>query len=257
VAGRDPLIGVLGGMGPLATADFMRRLALIAPAKVDQDHCRVLVYSNPKIPDRSAGILGAGPSPLPSLLDGVAMLERSGVDVIVIPCNTAHYWLDDLVASTLVPFISIFQAIRRDLASHDVRSGLIGVLGTAGTIRSGLFQRDLKSSGFGVLEPTQAEMEEFVEPAIRAVKASRIEAARPLVRAALAALAERGAAAVVLGCTELPLALDGDSPESGPLIVESTQSLAEACIAWTLEQTAAARSDARRWRGPDRKRRGA
>ena len=238
MARHDPLIGVLGGMGPLATADFLRRLTLAAPAEVDQDHCRVLVYSNPKTPDRSAGILGDGPSPLPSLLDGVALLARSGADVIVMPCNTAHYWLDDLVASTRVPFISIFDAIRRDLASHDVRSGSIGVLGTAGTIKSGLFQRDLKSSGYGVVEPSLAEMEEFVEPAIRAVKASQIEAARPLLGAALAALAERGAAAVVLGCTELPLAVDGSARESGPLIVESTQSLADACIAWTLERPA-------------------
>jgi aspartate racemase len=236
VTAHDPLIGVMGGMGPLATADFMRRLALLAPAKVDQDHCRVLAYSNSKIPDRSAAILGNGLSPLKSLLDGVAFFERSGADVIVMPCNTAHYWLDELVASTKVPFISIFDAIRRDLALHNIRSGAVGLLGTAGTIKSGMFQRDLIASGFAVIEPTPVEMDELIEPAIRAVKGSQIEAARPRVHAALQALAARGAAAVVLGCTELPLAVDATEQECEALIIESTQSLAEACIAWTLEQ---------------------
>ena len=137
MSGFGPLVGVLGGMGPLATADFMEQLTRLTPALSDQDHYRTLVFSNPRVPDRSQAILGRGASPLPDMLEGIALLERNGVDVIVIPCNTAHYWLSELEAATHIPILSIFEAVRRDLAHLGIISGAVGILGTHGTIKSG------------------------------------------------------------------------------------------------------------------------
>ena len=233
-----PLIGVLGGMGPLATADFMRLLAEQTAAACDQDHYRALLYSNPRVPDRSKAILGLGPSPLPGLLEGLALLERNGVDVIVIPCNTAHYWLHELEAAAHVPVLSIFEAVRRDLERLQIRSGAIGVLGTPGTIKSGIYQRDLKAAGYETIEPDDEALSTFVEPCIRAIKAGQIEAAVRLGRHAVAHLEGRRATAIVLGCTELPIAISESTSAGGMPIIDSTASLAAACVAWASDRAA-------------------
>jgi aspartate racemase len=232
VPGADPLIGVLGGMGPLATADFMKQLAQLTIATCDQDHPRSLLYSNPRLPDRSQAILGHGPSPLPGLLEGVAMLERNGVDVIAIPCNTAHYWLSELGAATRVPILSIFDAVRRDLERLQITSGAIGILGTPGTVKSGIYQRYLGAAGFETIEPSDEELSTFVEPSIRAIKAGQIETARRLAHCAVERLEARRAAAIVLGCTELPIAVNQATSKTGTPIIDSTASLAAACVAW-------------------------
>jgi aspartate racemase len=237
-----PLIGVLGGMGPLATADFMRQLARLTLASCDQDHYRSLIVSNPRLPDRSQAILGHGASPLSGLLEGIALLERNGVDVIVIPCNTAHYWLPELEAATRVPILSIFEAVRRDLERLQINSGAIGILGTPGTIRSGIYQRHLAAAGFAALEPDDEALATYVEPAIRAIKAGQIEAATRLAYRAIEQLEAHGAAAIVLGCTELPIAVTQTRTETGVPVIDSTAALAGACIRWALTRAAPALS---------------
>jgi aspartate racemase len=225
-------------MGPLATADFMRQLARLTAASCDQDHFRSVVVSNPRLPDRSQAILGRGPSPLPGLLEGVALLERNGVDVIVIPCNSAHYWLSELEASTSIPILGIFEAVRLNLARLQVHSGAIGLLGTPGTIKSGIYQRHLAAAGFVTIEPDDETLATHVEPAIRAVKSGQIEAATRLADRAVAQLEARGAAAIVLGCTELPIAVNRTHTESGAPVVDSTTSLAWACVDWASSRAA-------------------
>jgi aspartate racemase len=237
VKGLGPLIGVLGGMGPLATADFMKQLARLTLASCDQDHFRSLVVSNPRLPDRSQAILGCGPSPLPGLLDGVALLERNGVDVIVIPCNSAHYWLGELEAATRIPILSIFEAVRLDLARLQIR-GAVGVLGTPGTIKSGIYQRHLAAAGFATVEPDDETLATYVEPAIRAVKSGQIEAATRLAYRAIEQLEVLGAAAIVLGCTELPIAVNRARTETGAPVIDSTTALAGACIDWASTRAA-------------------
>src|ERR1700736_2033672 len=128
-------------MGPLATADFMKQLVRLTFASCDQDHYRSLVVSNPRLPDRSQAILGYGASPLPGLLEGVALLERNGADVIVIPCNSPHYSLRELEAAPRVPILSIFEAVCPGIGRLTRGSGAIGVLGTPGVIKSGIYQR--------------------------------------------------------------------------------------------------------------------
>jgi aspartate racemase len=232
VEGPGPLIGVLGGMGPLATADFMKQLAQVTRASCDQDHYRSLIVSNPRLPDRSRAILGHGASPLPGLLEGVALLEKNGVDVIVIPCNTSHYWLSELEAATPIPILSILEAVRRDLERLQIGSGAIGILGTPGTLKSGIYQRHLTAAGFATLVPGDEALATFVEPAIRAVKAGQIGAAMQLAHRAVEHLEAHGVAAIVLGCTELPIAVTRSNAQAGAPIIDSNASLARACIDW-------------------------
>lgn len=236
---QGPLIGVLGGLGPLATADFLKQIVQLTPAARDQDHFRCIVFSNPHVHDRSQAILGQGPSPLPQLLSGVAVLERNEVDVIAIPCNTSHYWLSEMRAATPIPVLSILEAVRDDLQRRDV-SGTIGLMATSGTVKSGIYQRHLAAAGFDTLEPTDEEQGELVEAAIRAVKAGRVEAATQLARTAVARLEARGARALVLGCTELPILVPEAVTVDGSPIVNSTAALAAECVAWATRKAALA-----------------
>ena len=227
-----PLIGVLGGMGPLATASFMTHLVRLNDAGCDQDHCRSIVYSNPRIPDRSKAIVEQGPSPLPGLIDGVAALSRYGADVIAIPCNTAHFWLPEMGAATAVPIINIVEAVVLDLRRHGLTSGRVGVLGTRGLLRSGIYRAGLAEFGFEAVEPTEAELADLIEPAIRSVKAGEDPGSDGRVGAAIEAVQRRDVEAVVLGCTELPLCLPrGERPDTVP-IIDSTMALASACLVW-------------------------
>src|SRR5690606_28553292 len=106
-ANANPLLGVLGGMGPLATVDFLSKLIEETAAGRDDDHVPVVVYSVPQIPSRPAAIVSGGPSPLPAMLDGVRTLKGAGATVLAIACNTAHYWYDDLAAAAGIPIVHI------------------------------------------------------------------------------------------------------------------------------------------------------
>jgi aspartate racemase len=227
-----PLLGILGGMGPLASADFLAQLVKLADAARDQDHCRTVTYSNPRIPDRSDGLLNRGPSPLPGMLDGIALLERCGADAIAIPCNTAHYWLPALAASARVPILSIVDAVVDECRQRRITTGRIGILGTSGMIRSGIYQTGLTRLGYDVLVPDDREMDQLVEPAIRFIKAGDLETPISVLATAVNSLENRGVDAVVLGCTELPLALTAPASLRGTPFIDSTRSLARACLTW-------------------------
>ncbi|GGE12598.1 glutamate racemase [Aureimonas endophytica] len=228
----NPLIGILGGMGPLATADFLSQFVRLTPAGRDQDHHRCMVHMDPTLPDRSAAILGQGPSPLAGLAAGVAMLDRCEVDLIAIPCNTAHFWLDDLLAITRTPILSIVDAVVADLRHQGLAAGRIGILGTLGTVTSGIYERGFAGTDFEAVTLAERETVLLVDPVVRAVKAGRIDQAMPLLDYAVETLETRGIAAIVLGCTELPLAARSSTSREGTPLVDSTKALAAACVAW-------------------------
>ena len=231
---HGPLIGILGGMGPLATADFMIRMAQLAKADRDQDHCRTLVYSNPRIPDRSDAMLGQGPSPLADMIDGLGVLERCGADVIAIPCNTAHFWLRDLAGATGVPILSIVDAVKTELARRGMFRARVGLLATLGMMQSDVYQRGLSPSGYDVIVPAE-ESRGAVEAAIRSVKAGQAGSAQDSLAPVIRELGRRGVEAVILGCTELPIALPEQTAPCGIPLIDSTRCLAEACLAWVSD----------------------
>ncbi|MDB5368699.1 MAG: Aspartate racemase [Roseomonas sp.] len=226
-------LGVLGGMGPLASAQFMLRLTLLTPAQRDQDHIPAILWSDPRVPDRTAARLGGGEDPLPWLARGVAGLEAAGAGAIAIPCNTAHGWYDELRATTRLPILHIVEAAAQDLARQGITRGRIGVMGTAATLAMRLYQPWLEGLGYEVIVPDAAEMEALVTPGIALVKANRVESAYAPLAEAAANLRARGAAAVVLGCTEIPLGiLAGPHAEIGLPLVDTIDALALAAIRW-------------------------
>ncbi len=226
-------LGVLGGMGPLAGAQFMVRLTQLLPAERDQDHVPAVLWSDPRVPDRTAGRRPGAPDPLPALLRGVHGLAAAGCGAICIPCNTAHGWYEERRdAVSPVPILHIVDAAADDLARQAVPSGgPVGLLATEGTLAMRLYPERFAERGVEVIEPPARVMAELVTPAIAAVKAGRVpEAYAPLAEAARG-LMQSGAAAVVLGCTEIPLGIAAGPALPFP-VVDTVDALALAGIAW-------------------------
>ncbi|HWT10008.1 MAG TPA: amino acid racemase [Roseomonas sp.] len=225
------MLGVLGGMGPLAGATFMQRLTLLTPADRDQDHIPSILWSDPRVPDRTAARLSGGEDPLPWLLRGIAGLEAAGCGAIAIPCNTAHGWFEGMQAATRLPILHIVHAAADELLRLRVPPGAVGLLATSGTLAMRLYQDRLAARGYDCLVPTEEEMSRIVMPAIDLVKANRIaESYAPLAEMARR-LIERGARAVVLGCTEIPLGIAAGPALPFP-VADTIDALARAAIAW-------------------------
>jgi aspartate racemase len=229
---ESPLLGVLGGMGPLATADFLAKLVAETPATRDQDHIPYVAWGVPQIPERPAAILHGGESPLPQMLHGIAMLKQAGADVVAIACNTAHYWYDDLVREGGLPILHIADAVCDQLGERGITSGSIGLLGTDGTVKAGFFQQRFAARGLGCLLSSRNDQDRLVLPAIAAVKANDLPRAHALAVQAVTNLLAGGARAVVLACTETPVAVDFAASPVNASCIDATRALARACVAW-------------------------
>lgn len=228
------MIGILGGMGPLATLDFFNKVLASTPAQGDPDHVPLLIQSDPRIPSRPAAILGGGPSPLPQLMAGRDRLVAAGASALAMPCNTAHFWFSDLSAGCPVPFISIVDACVTELAPMLPAGGAVGLIATRATLAGRVFDAALMKAGYTPVMPDEDAMERWVLPGIDLVKAGRTLEAAVLIEHAVQALLRQGADAVVLACTETPVALDALGSPLRERCVDSTAALARACVAWWL-----------------------
>ena len=226
------MIGILGGMGPLATADFFSKVIAATAAARDEDHVPLLIQSDPRVPSRPAAILRGGPSPLPALLAGRDRLITAGALALAMPCNTAHVWLPDLRQGCPVPFLSIVDASCDEAAARTQPGAAIGIIGTEATLKSGMFNNELARRGFTPLLPNDNELRDWVLPAIDKVKAGRAAEGGQQVERAVQALFDRGAQVVVLACTETPLALDAIASPLRQRCVDTNAALARACMAW-------------------------
>lgn len=233
------LLGVLGGMGPLATVDFLGKLIEETPAVHDAEHVPVVVYSVPQIPDRPAAILAGAESPLPAMLAGIRTLKRAGATLIAIPCNTAHYWYEDLAREAGVPVVHIADAACDSLAAQGLGASTVGLIGTRGTIAAGFFQQRIAARGMHVVLNAEADQSECVQPAIAAVKRNDLETAHPLAVRACERLRAAGAQAIILACTEIPPALEHRPAGIAAICVDPTRALARACAAWWMERRGA------------------
>lgn len=226
-------IGVFGGMGPSATVDFMDKLVQLTPARRDQEHVPVIVASLPHVPDRSRAILGGGPDPLPFLLRGIDFLNSAGAGVIAIPCNSSHHWYEQMSRQSLAPILHIGRSCVA--AIEPVRAGRVAVFATRGALASGFYQRELDRRGIGFLVPDPAGAQALVDDCIREVKAGDYAASGASLGAAFAQMIEQGAGAVIMGCTEIPIAAR-HTPSQGLQLVDSSLELARACVDFALER---------------------
>ena len=221
------LIGVLGGMGPLATIDFMQKVIEATPAERDQDHVPLIVYSVPQIPDRVGAACAGTDEPLPAMLAGIRTLEQAGVEAIAIACNTAHAWYNQMAAATNVKIIHMVQAV---ISAASQNNGPVALMATVGTLQAGIYQGYMEKAGWQALVP-QPDVQSVIIDAIAAVKLGDIDRARASFDFAATSLLEAGAQLLLLACTELPVAAKGSIHEARCL--DATACLAQACVAFS------------------------
>ena len=221
-------LGVLGGMGPAATAEFQRLLAVKAPADCDQEHPRMIVYSYTAIPDRTTFLLGKGPDPESGLLVGLKTLESWGADRLAVTCNTAHHFIDKFLAQGLlsVPVIHIIDETVRTCRERSPKGAWLTA--TLGTMKTGLYQDHGAASGYRFRIPTP-EMQERIHAVTDLVKAGRQEEAGARFGQIVTELWQEERIPIVCACTELPVAYQkaGLPPEMG---ISSLEALADGCI---------------------------
>ena len=232
------MIGILGGMGPLATADFFAKLIEETPARCDEDHVPVLIQSDPRIPRRPPAILDGGESPLPALLASRDRLIAAGAVALAMPCNTAHYWHAQLAADCPVPFLSIVDASCDELSTMAPVGSRVGIISTHATAVGRVFDAALEARGYVAMLPSDDDVVTRILPAIALVKSGQAERAGRLLEPAIDALLARGAVGVVLACTETPIALDTIKSPLRARCVDTTRALARACVRFWIERNA-------------------
>lgn len=239
-------VGVVGGVGPAATVDFIHKIVRNTPAKRDQDHIKLLVEQNPQIPDRTENLIGDGPDPTISLYATCKKLEAGDADIIAIPCNTAHAFVERIQPYLGIPIVNMLTETVRYLRETFPSLRSVGVLATSGTVESGVYEKALTSQGLQQVVPAPA-LQARVMDAIygkEGVKAGFTTGkCQSDIAAAVNGLIGQGVEVVILGCTELPLLLPhadfvGSSGASVKL-VDPTDVLARQCVAYA---TAAAQS---------------
>lgn len=197
-------IGVIGGMGVQATIDLYDKIVGHTDAACDGEHIHVIIDSNPAIPDRTAAILGRGPSPVPALTESAKRLENAGADFLIMPCNTAHYYYDDICAATKLPVLHMLRLCVLELQKRGFSK--VALLATDGTVQSGIYARLFEEHGVAFILPDAQAQRAVMDVIHRGVKAGRRAYDVSALRAELEDMLQAGAEAFVLGCTELPIA---------------------------------------------------
>jgi aspartate racemase len=193
-------LGVLGGLGPLATVDFLDKFYRCGPVSRDQDHPPVEVKFCTQIPDRSDFLNGVGESPLEEMVLAARGLREAGAELGVLVCNTAHVWFDELQQASGLRFLHIADPVRERLAGSSRPAAL---LCTPWTVMGKVYSSRLPVET--LLEPSQFILDQMLMPAIRLLKANRFDEGRALVQQVLNLFEYAGCESAILGCTELPL----------------------------------------------------
>lgn len=201
---KKKTIGIIGGMGPMATADLFRKITAMTNAVKDSEHIHVIIDSNGAIPDRTAAILGKGEDPRTVMTATIKRLEQAGADILLMPCNTAHFFYDDLQAATACPILHMLKLTAEEIKGRGLKN--VCLLATDGTVQTGIYSKLFEQNGIGYMLPEPEEQKLVMDAIYNGVKAGNAAYDATALKAALAAMRARGAEAFVLGCTELPIA---------------------------------------------------
>ena len=221
---REVVIGILGGMGPEATLYAFEQIISAIPAKRDQEHLRVVIDSNPKIPDRTEAFLSGDSEAIMAALSQTATnLERAGASLLIIPCNSAHIFFERLTRHFRLPFLHIVDEVGKEAARRGFKS--LGLLASKGVTLSRLYQERLKHLEFIV--PAEEDCH-LVHQAIYKIKAGEKDEALSMLLPVAKRLGDSGAEAIILGCTEIPLVLKEE--RIGLPLLDSVALLARAAV---------------------------
>ena len=199
------MIGILGGMGTQAGLDFCNKLAKLNKGKTDQQYPLFVLYNKSNIPNRPENLHKYN-KVLKSLLAGCKFLEKSKCKFIVIPCNTAHYWFDDLQKKTKIPIISMPKEVYAHSIKTCKKNSIIGLLATEGTLKTGVYNKFFDKK-YKLINPGKLVQKNNVNKAIKLVKMGKIKDAEKAIRPAVNSLIKMKCSKIILGCTELPIAI--------------------------------------------------
>lgn len=219
-------LGVIGGIGPAATAYFLELIVKMTDIHNDQEHLESIIYNCPSIPDRTSYILNrSDENPVKFMVEIGKALERQGVNYIAIPCVTAHYFYGDLARNISVPIINIIDETASHLKENKIRAA--GIIATDGTVTSGLFQKELSHVGIHPIVPSNGLQQDVMNIIYRDIKAGHLVNMDKFYRVVYE-LREKGAEAIILGCTELSLIKKDFS--IGPGYIDVMEVLAKSAI---------------------------
>ena len=216
------MIGILGGMGTQAGLDFCNKLAVLNRGKIDQEYPLFILYNKSNIPGRPESIGSQTKNlsdkstnktsrvkykkVLKSLLKGCKLLEKNKCKFIVIPCNTAHYWFDDLQKKINIPIINMPNEVFRFTKKKCKKNSKVGLLATEGTLKTGVYKKFFEKD-YQLIEPSQKIQKMSVNKAIKLVKMGNVKAAAKAIKPAIDSLIKMKCKKIILGCTELPIAI--------------------------------------------------
>lgn len=221
-------IGIIGGMGPAACVDLFAKLVAATPAERDQEHFRILIDNNPRIPDRNSAIAGRGASPGPQLAEAARGLEKSGADFLIIACNTAHAFQAQIEDAVSIPLLSMIDATADAATAQD--AARVGVLAADGCRRAKLYQNAFAERGVEALFVADEMQQDFMKLVFRVKAGDTGDDVRRSMAAMALTLNARGAQAIVAACTEVPLVLSSDT--LAVPVISSTDALVERAIAY-------------------------
>ena len=222
-------VGVIGGVGPMATVYYMQRVIEMTKAGCDQEHINMLVFNDCDIPDRTAFITEKSPdNPLPVMVEDAKRLEAAGCEFVVIPCNTAHYFYDELEQAVEIPVVNIVEETIRYAKARVQDLSCVGIMATTGTIVTGTYQKYAERAGLSFAVPDEDEQALLMQIIYDGVKAGK-----PVPRADFDRVANhlraKGAQCLILGCTELSV-LKRDLPINDPDVLDSIDVLASETV---------------------------
>lgn len=225
---KEKIIGILGGMGPYATIDIFKKIVDLTPAKKDWEHLRIIIDNNPKIPSRARCLLFNEKSPVDEMVKTAKNLEKAGVDFIIIPCNTSHYFFSQVASKIKTPIINMIDEVVKEVVLNYKNINKVGLLATEATCGVGIYQSAFAKKNITVLvldDLGQKQTREIIESAkLNKITKDDKKKAKDLIDK----LTDLGAQGVILGCTELPLVYKENNL---PLpLLDSTLILAKAAV---------------------------
>ena len=222
-------IGIIGGMGPMATYDLGMKILDNTVSTCDQDNVPLLIDCNTRIADRTKAILCGGADPVPELKKSAKRLEEAGADAIVISCNTAHYFYDSICEDIDIPVIHMPRETAKQLAEKGVKKA--GILATDGTCKAGIYGKALEEVGIEALYPSEENQKAIMSLIYDHVKAGLMDFSDVDIEGIVSEMQKKGAEMLILGCTELPIVFDSIGGAAIPAI-DPTVVLARAAVSF-------------------------
>ncbi len=227
-------VGIIGGMGPAATIDLYKKIIEQTPAKKDQDHVHVIIDSYPQIEDRTDYILNGGKSPVDKLIESAKRLENAGADCLIMPCNTAHYFANDIEKAVSIPLIHIVKCSAETIKEKYPCTKKIGLIATTGTIKSGVYSNILSTYGIDIVILDENTENDIMDCIYKGVKAGKMEEYIPLFQKCIDKITSLGADLLIAGCTEIPLLLPHINTKL--TIIDATYELAKFTVKYALNK---------------------